>query len=229
MGAKISNPKKAAAKKNIAASYNKFKEFGSKQYTGMSIGRSHKWNYDAGVWRDHKITPDLWSISYAVTKRRAGHAPRGSGASVGTDYHWFMLVHQNVEKLNADDYSTAMTGLKFKLAHKRADTDKWSVSAKTQRKHLVNFLKQMIVQLEQQAVALEFEAGGKKYEGEALPVMATLQQGVFYEYEITLNNKNLGIIRRLKSGWKLDLVEDKKLIREIGKALDEAAAPEKRP
>src|SRR5688500_2214820 len=89
--------------KNVAQSYNKCKEFGGKGYTGISIGRSHKWYYDKGEWRDSKITPDLWSISYAVTKRRAGHAPKGSGASVGTDYHWFIIAHQNVEKLNADD------------------------------------------------------------------------------------------------------------------------------
>ena len=28
---------------DISASYNKFKEFEGKQYSGMKVGRSHKW------------------------------------------------------------------------------------------------------------------------------------------------------------------------------------------
>jgi hypothetical protein len=210
-------------KKDVSESYNRYKlDSEGKQYTGMSIGRSHKWNYDSGVWHDTKIAPDLWEIAYSVTKRRAGHAPKGSGASVGTDYHWFIIAHQHVEKLNADDYSTALTGLKFKLAHKRADKDKWNTTAKTQRKHLIEFLQSMIEQLEQEAIPLEFTLGDKLYEGEALPVMESCHEGVCFEYEITLNNKNLGMIRRLKSGWKMWLVTDNKLIRAVGKAIEEA-------
>jgi hypothetical protein len=45
----------------------------------MKIGRSHTWRYDRGEWKETKITPDLWQIGYAVTKRRAGRAPEGSG------------------------------------------------------------------------------------------------------------------------------------------------------
>ncbi|MGO8013193.1 hypothetical protein ACC715_37020, partial [Rhizobium ruizarguesonis] len=59
----------------LSASYNRYKKFGGKQYTGMQIGRGHHWHYDEGDWKETKITPDLWEISYAVTKRRAGHAP----------------------------------------------------------------------------------------------------------------------------------------------------------
>jgi hypothetical protein len=212
---------KTSAKPEVSASYNKFKEFGGKEYTGMSVGRSHKWYYDQGVWRDVKITPDLWGISYAVTKRRAGHAPKGSGASVGTDYHWIILAHQHVEKLNADDYSTAMSGFKFKLAHKRQGKEKWNISANTQKKHLIEFLQQMIAQLKQEPIVLSLEVGKNKYEGEAIAIPETLVDGVHHEFDITLNDKNLGMLRRLKSGWKMDLVADKKLIKEIGKALVE--------
>jgi hypothetical protein len=53
-----------------------------------------------------KITPDLWEISYAVTKRRVGHAPEDSGVPVGTEYHWYILAHQTARKLNANDYET---------------------------------------------------------------------------------------------------------------------------
>ena len=91
----------------IAKSYNSFKDFQGKQYTGMKIGRSHKWNYDKGVWRETKVTPDRWELTFNVIKRRAGHAPEGSGAPVGTAYHWFILSHQYVEKLNAIPFSPA--------------------------------------------------------------------------------------------------------------------------
>jgi hypothetical protein len=137
------------ADKDLSKTYNQFKEFEGKKYTGMKIGRSHKWYYDKGEWKETKVTPDLWTISYAVTKRRAGHAPEGSGVPVGTEYHWYILAHQHVRKLNANDYTTALTGLKYKLAHKRADSDKWNISDKAQRKHLIKMLKDMIDQLEQ--------------------------------------------------------------------------------
>lgn len=142
--------KKAEASSDLAQTYNEFKEFEGRRYTGMAIGRSHKWYYDKGEWKEKKITPDEWEISYSVTKRRAGKAPEGSGVPVGTEYHWYILAHQNVKKLNANDYSTAMTGLKFKLAHKRADTGKWSASDRAQRKHLIKILQEMIQTLEKE-------------------------------------------------------------------------------
>src|SRR5438046_6143003 len=133
---------------DVAATYNEFKQFEGRRYTGMKIGRSHKWYYDKGEWKETKITPDEWQINYAVKKRRAGKAPEGSGVPVGTEYHWYILAHQNVTRLNANDYSTSLTGLKFKLAHKRADQDKWSASPQVQRRHLVKILKEMIEHLE---------------------------------------------------------------------------------
>jgi len=148
LAAKKSKSKKAGD--DISATYNEFKEFEGRRYTGMKIGRSHKWHYDKGEWKEKKVTPEEWQIEYAVKKRRAGKAPEGSGVPVGTAYHWFILAHQNVTKLNANDYSTSMTGVKFKLAHKRADHDKWNASPRAQRKHLIKILKQMIEQLEQQ-------------------------------------------------------------------------------
>ena len=101
---KPSSPKRGTnrAKSDPAVSYNQFKEYEGQRYTGMKIGRSHKWHYDTGDWKETKITPDLWQIGYAVTKRRAGHAPEGSGVPVGTEYHWYVLAHQNVEKISAN-------------------------------------------------------------------------------------------------------------------------------
>jgi hypothetical protein len=160
--------KKKAVKKNIAQTYNAFKEFEGKQYTGMAVGRSHKWYYDKGTWKDKKITPDKWEINYEVTKRRAGHAPKGSGVPVGTEYHWYILAHQMVKKLNANDYSTSMSGIKFKLAHKRADKDKWNISDKGQRKRLIKLFREMIAELEKEPVEQQ-EAPDKKSSPEKVP------------------------------------------------------------
>jgi hypothetical protein len=144
---KRKTPKKKA-ESDVAASYDRYKFFKGKQYTGMAVGRSHKWYYDKGIWLDKKITPDKWLINYEVTKRRAGHAPEGSGVPVGTEYHWFILSHQLVKKLNANDYSTKMNGYKFKIAHKRSNKDKWNISDKTQKNHLIKVLKEFIKELE---------------------------------------------------------------------------------
>ncbi len=211
--------KKKEAMKDLSVTYNQFKEFEGQRYTGMKVGKSHKWYYDKGEWHETKITPDLWELSYAVTKRRAGKAPEGSGVPVGTAYHWYILAHQNVRKLNADDYTTSMTGLKLKLAHKRADTDKWSVSAKTQRKHLVAFLQELITQLEKEPIPIEFEYNGKEYKGEAIPITQTCLDGVCTKLDVILNDEQVGIIRYLKSGWKIDTNTDKKFVKAIGQEI----------
>jgi hypothetical protein len=64
-----------AARSDRAVSYNEFKEYERQKYTGMKIGRSHKWYYDQGEWKETKVTP----------------------------------------------YTTSLTGLKFKIAHKTAE------------------------------------------------------------------------------------------------------------
>lgn len=207
-------------KKDVAASFNKFKMHDGKQYTGMAVGRSHKWYYDKGEWKETKITPDLWRISYGVTKRRAGKAPIGSGAAVGTAYHWYILAHQEVVKLNANDYSTYLTGLKYKLAHKRAGNDKWNVKTPTQRKHLVNFLKEWIHQLEEETIPLELEYKENTFKGECVPLPETCENGFCSQLEIMLNDENMGIIRKGKTGWKMDKIKDQKFINAIGKAIE---------
>src|ERR687891_2460422 len=153
MAAKPSSTKQSTkeAKSDLAVSYNEFKEHEGQRYTGMKIGRSHKWYYDPGEWKETKITPDLWQIGYAVTKRRAGRAPEGSGVPVGTEYHWCILAHQNAAKQTANDYTTSLTGLKFKIAHKRAGSAKWSATPRTQRKRMIMFLRSVLADLEKQA------------------------------------------------------------------------------
>ena len=149
-----SNQKKQnGVKKDISKSYNQFKEFQGKNYTGMKVGRTHKWYYDKGEWKEKKVTPDKWQFSYNVTKRRAGNAPEGSGVPVGTEYHWYILANQNVKKLDANNYTTSMIGLKYKLAHKRADKNNWSSSDNVQRKRLIEILESLIENIKMEMVS----------------------------------------------------------------------------
>lgn len=132
----------------MASSYDKVKEFRGKRYTGMAVGRSHTWRYDAGDWKERKVTPDRWEFRYAVVKRRAGRAPEGSGAPVGTSHHWFLVADQIVTKLDANSYSTEMTGHKIKVAHRRAGHDAWNASGRTQQKTLIKQLRELADDLE---------------------------------------------------------------------------------
>jgi hypothetical protein len=142
--------------------YDAFKQFEGRAYTGMKIGRGHKWYYDKGEWKEKKVTPEQWEVHYNVTKRRAGKAPEGSGVPVGTEYHWYILAHQTVKKLNANDYSTELTGYKYKLAHKRADKGVWSASTQAQRRHMLKILKHIVSELEQQEAETVAAKPGRK-------------------------------------------------------------------
>jgi len=170
--------KKSAAKKDIAASYNAFKEFEGQRYTGMKIGRMHRWYYDKGEWQEKKITPEKWEFTYNTVKRRKGKAPEGSGVPVGTEYHWYVLSHQTATKLDANSYTIAMTGVKYKVAHKRAATGKWSASDKAQRKKLIKIFQEMIAELEKDPAAEAPEPAKSIAKKEnSLPGQAARRQG----------------------------------------------------
>ena len=56
-------------------------------------------------------------------KEEHGWLREGSGVPAGTEYHWYILAHQNVKKIDANNYTTSMIGLKYKLAHKRNEKE----------------------------------------------------------------------------------------------------------
>ena len=151
-----------ARKAKPTSSYDVFKEYEGTRYTGMKIGRGHKWRYDEGDWVERKLTPEKWEIRFTTVKRRRGHAPEGSGVPVGTEYHWYVLADQTVKKLDANSYVTDMIGHKYKLSHKRADKGTWSASESAQRRHLVKILKQMIADLEKEPATPEVRAKKQK-------------------------------------------------------------------
>lgn len=215
-----------AKKKDLSESYEKFKEFKGKQYTGMAVGRTHHWYYDKADWKEKKITPEKWEFAYSTMKRRTGHAPEGSGVPVGTGYHWFILAHQFVEKQNANDYTTQMTGLKLKLSHKRADKSKWSASTNAQKKNLVAALKEIIADLEKEPeqvapIALDFEHKGKNYTGFGVPLLTSCKNGICNELDITLNKKHMGIIRFRDGKWKITEAKSQSLANAIGAAIEQ--------
>jgi len=44
--------------------YDQFKEHEGRRYTGVKVGRGHKWRYDAGDWTEKKVTPDKWNSDH---------------------------------------------------------------------------------------------------------------------------------------------------------------------
>ncbi|KAJ5116152.1 hypothetical protein N7456_000500 [Penicillium angulare] len=119
----VSSPKQPTR----SLDYNAIKTHNGQLYSGMAIGGSHTWNYDQGTWKETKEEPDLWRIDYQTNKRRARNAPKGSGAPVGTEYHWLIIGHQHVRKVDANTYETHLTGSKYKLAHKSVSAGTWSI------------------------------------------------------------------------------------------------------
>lgn len=217
---------KKPAKNSIAASYNRYKEFDGAHYTGMTIGRTHHWKYDQSDWKEKKVTPDKWEFTYSTTKRRTGKAPEGSGAPVGTGYHWFILAHQYVEKLDANNYSTQMVGLKYKLAHKRAAGNKWSASDESRRRKLIAILKELIADLEKEPeqltpVTLNFEHGGKAYSGTGIPILTSCEDGQCQRFDITLNKEHIGVLRQADDKWKMPELKSQSLINALGAQIEE--------
>lgn len=80
----------------------------------------------------------------------------------------------------------------------------------------VTLLKQFIGQLEKEPIPIEFDYDGRSYKGEGVPIAETCLKGFCYELDISLNNEPLGIIHYGRSGWKMDLVKDQKLVDAIG-------------
>ncbi|KAF3390350.1 hypothetical protein F1880_009384 [Penicillium rolfsii] len=121
--------------------YNALKTHKGQLYSGIAVGGSHTWIYDPGTWKETKEEPDLWQIDYQTNKRRARNAPNGSGAPVGTEYHWLIVGHQHVRKIDANTYETHLTGAKYKLAHRSATTRSWFIpTVRGQREREIELL-----------------------------------------------------------------------------------------
>jgi len=130
--------------------FDDLKQFKEHVYSGMAIRGTHVWKYPNGVWQEQKIAPDRWNFSFRSEKKRMHKAPPGSGALPGTQYHWFILAHQRVRKLDPDTYETVMEGVKYKVAHKRPYWRGWSTDYPDQepeREILIRILEEQLNQL----------------------------------------------------------------------------------
>ncbi|MHB8634512.1 MAG: hypothetical protein ACYDBQ_11210 [Thermoplasmatota archaeon] len=95
-------------------------------YSGAPVGYVERWDYRDALWTDHKVGPQEWRVNFTATKHRPTPAPIDSGAGIGTQYHWFILAHQFVRKLDADTYDTRLVGAKWRVAHRRPQWLQWS-------------------------------------------------------------------------------------------------------
>lgn len=99
--------------------YDTYKTYNKKIYTGMRVGGSHSWNYNGGKWFETKETPDKWNFKFDSLKTRVIPAPKNTGASINTKYHWYIIADQIATKIDENFYMTSMNGVKFKIGHKR--------------------------------------------------------------------------------------------------------------
>ena len=169
------SPPNPASAKDTGGGYDDIKEFEGRKYTGMRVGASHCWYYRQGEWRETKVAPDKWQFAYAVNKRRKWDAPECSGAPVGTEYHWYILAHQSVRKINANEYTTSMTGTKYKLAHRRPTNEAWSAGERAQLRRLIAILEENIIQLQRELGEPGKALRAMPREGE--PVLVTMDRG----------------------------------------------------
>jgi hypothetical protein len=114
-----------------------------------------------------------------------------------------------------------MVGLKFKLAHKRTATDKWSASPEARRKDLIRILTALIEDLKREPeqvepVPLKFDYKGHSYQGNGIPILTSCEKGHCRHFDISLNKEHIGIIRDVNGEWKISELKSKAMARAIG-------------
>ena len=130
------------------SAYDRFMKFQGLHNSGINMGKTLKWHYGKGVWKDRKVNEDEWSFKYEVLKNRTGDSFKSSGAPVGTECRWLIIADQYVEKLDESTYYTRMDGMKLKIAHKSVKDNKWDISGRDQKERLISMLKKFVSKLE---------------------------------------------------------------------------------
>lgn len=137
----------------INEAFNAMKQFQGQKYTGMRIGGEHNWLYPNGRWHEKKVAPNEWQFRFQCTKGRKRAAPTGSGASLNTQYYWYIIADQEAIKTDTDTYETIMHGSKFKVGHKRPQWRKRSFEypeQKPYKQQVIEYLKETIRRLEEE-------------------------------------------------------------------------------
>ncbi|MFX0007033.1 MAG: hypothetical protein ACFFA7_04160 [Promethearchaeota archaeon] len=133
--------------------YNSLKKFNNKVYTGMRVGLSHKWHYTNSKWFETKQEPDKWSFKFESLKTRINSAPINTGASTYTKFHWYIIADQIATKINENAYLTSMTGVKFKIGHKRPYWKTFSYNYPEQlsyKEKVIKILEQTLLELKKE-------------------------------------------------------------------------------
>ncbi|MFX0134001.1 MAG: hypothetical protein ACFFDN_10195 [Candidatus Hodarchaeota archaeon] len=130
--------------------YDTFKVYGKKIYTGMRVGGSHHWNYNDGKWFETKQTPNKWKFKFDSIKSRINPAPSNSGASINTQFHWYIIADQIAIKIDNNSYMTSMKGVKFKIGHKRPYWKTFSYNYPEQlsyKERIIEILEEILMEL----------------------------------------------------------------------------------
>lgn len=117
------------------ARYGDPKQHAGRTYRGMRVGGTHRWTYPDGEWAERKVAPDRWDVTFTSLKRRKRRAPARSGAETGSGYHWLIVAHQWVEKLDANTYSTQMEGVKSLVAFRKPGWPAWNTQFRNAKRH----------------------------------------------------------------------------------------------
>ncbi|MEA3200296.1 MAG: hypothetical protein QOE90_1724 [Thermoplasmata archaeon] len=149
------------------------------KYVGAPIGLTHEWEY-AGRWRETKLAPDRWTMAFRAMKRRHVGAPIGSGAKQDSGFYWLIVATQRARKVDANAYTTMMEGVKWKLAHKRADRAVWSHEyrgAATMRQRTILALRSTLAGLEREEAlgVAERDLGQLSFSGIDLPFSEVME------------------------------------------------------
>jgi len=151
--------------------YTDEKEFQGRKYHGMRVGGIHRWSYPDGTWKERKATPSDWGVVFTLHKRRLSKAPRGSGAGVGSEYHWLLVCEQWARKEDANTYSTVMEGKKFLVAFKKPEWPVWNTEFRNQRparEKVIKLLEAYLERLRSQDANHENPWNVETFEGLAL-------------------------------------------------------------
>lgn len=129
------------------------KEHEGQPYRGMKVGGLHLWTYPDGKWTERKVTPQQWDVAFTSLKRRRRRAPEGSGAEVGSGYHWLIVAHQWAGKTDANTYATHLEGSKHLLSFRKPGWKGWTTQQaghKSARARTIAILEQLIAELREQ-------------------------------------------------------------------------------
>lgn len=106
--------------------FSGIKEHRGAPYSGSRVGVNKAWAA-GGRWREVKVSPEKWGFEWTGTQTRLGsQAPAGSGADVGSEFHYLLLAHQFVRKADENTYESRLVGSKYQVGHKKPGWLLWS-------------------------------------------------------------------------------------------------------